>query len=401
MDIWVIADNERLGGFVAGALRRQRVDCPQSRILSLKTLEFQRDRCCIISGLVFVVAEDLTPQHFTAIRVIKEAIRADAKLVVVSATADPTTTIKVMRCGCNDFLLANHTFDTELADFLHRAVSDELKDSKGRIIAIAPSQADTSADLLSVNLAATIASKSRSCGLIDLQLQGGDLALLLKLSPRYSFVDLLCQPGDIDDAMFQQALTNHESGIELLAAPQAALSLEGWNESDCYKLVELAQRRWSTTVINLNRVQNAEQSQLMSTETTFVLTMHPHVASLHRTHQHLEFLLSREIKPEQIHVLGIGTGYCGELSLATVKKLLPIPSVHYLPGDRSAEVMSINVGNPFVLELAKSKLTLAIKRFVESSLNYGSAASVEGNTKNMNAIKAAAILAMNSLSFSK
>ena len=57
------------------------------------------------------------------------------------------------------------------------------------MIAVVPCQMPSDASILAVNLAAVLAQGGSRCGLLDFQLRGGDLAMLLKLTPRHTLYD--------------------------------------------------------------------------------------------------------------------------------------------------------------------------------------------------------------------
>jgi pilus assembly protein CpaE len=75
---------------------------------------------------------------------------------------------------------------------------------------------------IATNLAAAIAHDTeRSVLLVDLDSRFGDLAVLLDLKPRYSIVDLArAVDAGLTPAALEQALTPHESGVRVLAAPR-------------------------------------------------------------------------------------------------------------------------------------------------------------------------------------
>src|SRR5690606_28948710 len=106
------------------------------------------------------------------------------------------------------------------ADFIARVRLESQRTSpRGRVLTIVPCHASSDANVLTVNIAAWIALQVKSCGALDFHFRGGDLAILLKLEPRHTIVDLLNLTEPIDEAMFRQALTDHECGLQLLAGP--------------------------------------------------------------------------------------------------------------------------------------------------------------------------------------
>lgn len=93
----------------------------------------------------------------------------------------------------------------------------------GRMIAIAGAKGGVGATTLSVHLAleAAGAGRGRSVCLVDLDLQAGDIGLLLDLTHRRSIGDLLDVAHELSPRVFEDALYVHQSGLRVLLAPEA------------------------------------------------------------------------------------------------------------------------------------------------------------------------------------
>jgi pilus assembly protein CpaE len=73
--------------------------------------------------------------------------------------------------------------------------------------------------LTSANLAVALADAGHSVGLIDLDLQFGDVGLTLGLRPERTVYDLVRSGGSLDAEKLEDFLTVHPSGIRALLAP--------------------------------------------------------------------------------------------------------------------------------------------------------------------------------------
>jgi pilus assembly protein CpaE len=71
----------------------------------------------------------------------------------------------------------------------------------------------------SCNLATALAMKRKSIVLVDLDLQFGDVALLLGLRPEATVYDLIISGGSLDAEKVDAFLTVHPTGLRVLAAP--------------------------------------------------------------------------------------------------------------------------------------------------------------------------------------
>jgi pilus assembly protein CpaE len=399
MEVWLVADNEIIAGKIRESLDRHGLSCPPAKTIGLETVEFQTDQFPSISGILLIAVTEVNASCFDAIRRLRASVQQETVIALIASNLDREAILTAMRLGCNDFLNFCLTFDAEVAEFLKR-VQLRSNESASRVITVIPSQSIRDANIFTTNLAAMIAANRGSCGVLDFFLQGGDLGLLLKLAPRHTIVDLLNQPEKIDKSMFAQAISRQEHGIELLASPAHCTLIDDTQLGECQRLLSLAKQTWKDVILHVDNVQRAVQSQVLAASDDLILTIRPDVSALHRVQQQLDWLSNHDVKREQVHVVTMGTGYSGELSLAAVKKLLGVPSMHFIPDDQEAVLMSTNIGNPLVLELPKSKMAVAIRKFSEAALGYGERRET-AQPVSPNRFKAAALLALNTIPFCK
>jgi pilus assembly protein CpaE len=211
---------------------------------------------------------------------------------------------------------------------------------------------------------------------------------------------LIIQHQAIDEAMFRQALATHESGVQLLAGPKLFSDLRGIDPHSCNAIVDHAQAMFPYVVIAAEDIQHSEQIYALSHSDRVVLTMRPDLMSLHRAKQHVDFMLSHDINDEHIQVAVVGTGLPGELPMTAIKKVLNRTAVHGLPDDATGVMLSINVGNPIVLESPKSAMAHGLQKLTAQLTGQDSENPSSKNNHLLSA-KAAALLALNTLTFCK
>ncbi len=397
MDTWIISDNDDVSARIRKSLRKLDIECPLSRVISAESVGQTASGPAEQATVVFLAASSISADHLCVLRQLRSA--ADRKLVVVAPVSDHAVVLKAIRAGASDFLNADVNLDDELADLVERFKSEQAQRStKGRLIAIVPCQVPSDASTLAVNVAAAISRNGAGCALLDFQLRGGDLAMLLKLSPRHTLYDLITQRESVDEAMFQQALTNHESGIRLLAGPPLFSDFGSMQTHVCQRILGLAQASHPYVVVNSEDILHAEQVRCLPAVTT---SCSPCVWTLFRSiaaQQHLAYLRRNHVSAEHVHLVAMSTGLTGELSVHSVKKVLGVNEVHCIPDDPVANTMSINVGNPLVLEAPESRISQAIVKLAGAVRPPG-AGDQEIQEKASSGLRAAAVLTLNVLPF--
>jgi pilus assembly protein CpaE len=95
----------------------------------------------------------------------------------------------------------------------------EVSGDLGKIICTLGPKGGIGKTITSCNLAVALAMRERRVALVDLDLQFGDVALSLGLTPDTTSYDLAVSGGSLDAEKLDAFLLHHPSGLRVLAAP--------------------------------------------------------------------------------------------------------------------------------------------------------------------------------------
>jgi pilus assembly protein CpaE len=400
MDACIVCDDYNLAEKIRQLLLALKVDCTPERILNTLSMRNAAETDTVKSQIVFIVATTLSDEEAQLIRFIKT--RSTPHLAVVSTGADHASVLKMIRAGADDYLDFGGDLGNEISDFVSRVIADRTRsETKGQLISVVPCHVPSDAGIVAVNASAVIAKYVGSCCLIDFQLRGGDLALLLKLRPDHTVCDLISQSQQVENAMFQRALVSHESGIRLLAGPEVFSDLRNIDPRLCQEILHLAQACYPFVVVNTEDIQHEEQIHALTSSSHVLVAIRLDLLSLYRAQRYIDFMVKSGVSPEHIHVVALGTGHSGELTISAVKKALRVSRVHCIPDDPEAITVSINVGNPLVLESPKSKISQSLTKLIVDISGLDCGSSGERKDSGLVAAKAAALVAINAVPFFK
>jgi pilus assembly protein CpaE len=154
--------------------------------------------------------------------------RAPMPIVVVCMASPNGFVHQVFEAGADDFLLAPDIgaagpqilFAIEKA-MTRRPVTGPAADGSdgGEIICVLGPKGGTGKTLTASNLAVALAQQGQRVALVDLDLQFGDLGLVMGLAPERSIFDLVTSGGSLDAQKLDAFLTRHSSGVQVLLAP--------------------------------------------------------------------------------------------------------------------------------------------------------------------------------------
>jgi pilus assembly protein CpaE len=124
---------------------------------------------------------------------------------------------------------------------------------EGEIITVYGARGGLGTTTLAVNLAARLASLARRVALVDLDLQRGDVAAFLNLTPSQSIGAIAGAPGEIDELFLHQTLTRHASGVFVLPAPAQILDADSIAHDRVAEILRLLRREFQHTIVDTPR----------------------------------------------------------------------------------------------------------------------------------------------------
>jgi pilus assembly protein CpaE len=116
----------------------------------------------------------------------------------------------------------------------------------GKVISVSRAKGGMGASTLAAHLALALCEKphrrdpEKQVALLDLDLQFGDLALMLDLEPNAEMVEIIRDPTRLDGALLRAAMMRHKSGLFVLPAPGEFVPLDALAVATAVKLIELA-----------------------------------------------------------------------------------------------------------------------------------------------------------------
>ena len=304
----------------------------------------------------------------------------DTAVIVLIEGADMELMRRLMRAGARDCIMRPVAPD-DLISTIRNVHQTNLKqreakisaqpnlDAKralGEIIAVYSPQGGAGKSMLSANLAVAMARAAGENGqaprvvLVDLNLQFGDIDLMLNLAPQNTIAGLAQKGhGGIDAELLEQYLTPHpESGLKILVAPSTPQYAESITVYTVEQVMETLRESYDYIIVDTpSQLQDTTLAVLDSAKTILLLTSLDLLA-LHKTRTALE-MLRQLYEAEKIQVVLNRANSDVGISLEDVENVLGVQMRARIPSDGKIVVTSINEGKPFVLH---NETTVIAKR---------------------------------------
>jgi pilus assembly protein CpaE len=197
--------------------------------------------------------------------------------------------------------------------------------------------------------------------LVDLDLELGEVALLLGVQPRFNFVDMVKNFHRMDAGLLASYIEQHSSGIHLLSAPFHPERAEVVSADDIRRILHFLKQHYDYVVVDTpgsfspTTLAAFDQSDLVFVVTNLDL---PSLRNIQRGLPMLKRVLPRG--DEQIRMVVNRYSPESQISLDDVQRTIGLKVFGTISNDYEALIQSINSGKPIVLN-GTSKYTRDVK----------------------------------------
>jgi pilus assembly protein CpaE len=315
-----------------------------------------------------VILVDLDSDQEYALDLVKSiSTRGLAIVIVFSEQEDPSLLLKCMRVGAREFLTLPFA-PGAMSQALIRASALRLalrpaKKASGKLLVFLSAKGGSGATTLACNYAVSLAQESQKRTLlIDLNLPLGDAAINLGIKAEYSIVTAFQNSSRLDSNFLSGLLTQHKSGLFVLAAPsELAPTFVSTNAID--KLLEVACQDFDYVVVDTGSRLDLQRKHLFDDSTILYLVTQIGIPELRNSHR-LIAQLSAEGSPKLEIVINRYNPRSQEIDEEHITKALTRPVQWKIPNNYAAVRRMQSTATPLTEE--DSPISRAIQEMTRS-----------------------------------
>ncbi len=324
-----------------------------------------------------------------------------AMLPIIAAFAEDTRVIAIG--ALNDIELYREMIEAGISDYLVKPVSEKALSiaieraeqrkaapvaapepgakvvpdaGKRSLVAVMGTRGGVGASTVAMNLAWLMANDhKRDTMLVDLDLQGGTIALALDVEPSHGLREVLDNPARIDSLFVTSVATKFAERLHVLAAEEAVDDEVHYNTSAVSVLLDELKKTSAAVIVDLPRNAPGARAVVLAAATEIIIVTDLTLAGLRdaiRLHT-----MVQQVAPNArvVFVANRDGGREGTVSKTEFEKALGKSIEFILPEDAKANQAAANAGKPVAAAAASSKVTGALKSLAKSIT------AADGNSK--------------------
>ncbi len=227
-----------------------------------------------------LVGLELDADPRTGLALLAEIHQRMPRLTLLAAADDASVAVirAALDAGASDVLtlpLARAELHKALIKFTQaRARTPTARNLIGDVITVCGARGGLGVTTIAVNLAVRLASLTGAeVALVDLDLQRGDVAAFLNLTPHQSLAAVAGARGEVDDIFLHSTMTRHASGVFVLPAPLQIEEADLIGHDEVNLVLGLLRSQFRYTVVDTARtITGATLAAFEHADRIFVLS---------------------------------------------------------------------------------------------------------------------------------
>lgn len=334
---------------------------------------------------VVLIKEDLPVVNgLTAAEQINADLPEVGVILILTGSEGQEVWHKMLRAGIKEFITRPLTAD-RLLEEIRKVATIQAKATKRagatppttavaqpespkhRVITITGPRGGCGKTVIATNLAVGLARASEKVALVDLNLWGGDVAMLLDVSPKRTLGDLLPGFGGIDYDVVDSVMSKHPTGVSVLPAPLTG-TFDGSTLSRymVQSILEALREHYEYIIVDTGYANLESTLASMDYSDVILVVVGMDLPRLRDGKLYLKNLLAANYPKEKIRVIVNRTTNSKEISSAEVETILEFPVTTQIPSDDALVGSSVNLGQTFVSTSPNKPVTRAVLDLAEA-----------------------------------
>jgi pilus assembly protein CpaE len=305
-------------------------------------------------------------------------------VIIMSVQGERDYLRRAMQAGAREFLIKPfsgdeliasirrvHQLEQKKESFLAKAPAAQAgapaptRNERGEMFVVFSGKGGIGKSVLSANLAVALAMETGArVALVDLDLQFGDVGVLLNLDHSRSITDLTDAPGHVDPEFVQDVLASGPEGVKVLLAPISPELADLVTAEHLRTIVDELRRSFDFIVVDTASHLTELNLEMIESASKVIVVSALTIPAIKDTKLTLKVLDSLSLDPERILLLLNRSDAHSDFNKEAVEQNLRFPISLQLPHDPKIVAASVNRGAPFVSTNPEVEISRAVRELV-------------------------------------
>ncbi|MDW7675483.1 MAG: AAA family ATPase, partial [Bacillota bacterium] len=240
--------------------------------------------------------------------------------------------------------------------------NSSIPERENQVVTVFSTKGGVGKSTVAVNLAVSLAQNGKKkVALVDLDLQFGDVAVMLNVLPKRTITELTQNIETLDEDELEQYLVGHESGVKILPAPNRPEYADLVSSSQVEKVISLLKKNYDYIVVDSPPFFHDTNMVALDMSDQILLITALDLSTIKNSKLSLEVFETLHHKVKTKMIVNRSSEENG-IKITDLEHSLGFLSACHIPSDGRTVIGAINKGIPFVTSEPDSKLSKSIEQ---------------------------------------
>lgn len=310
-----------------------------------------------------LVIVSLNSDSSRALALIETMSNSYPETAIIAISTDKTSDLilRAMRAGAMEFLVKPvNAEELRIAiGKLQRARTARMAAGTpaGKVVTVFSAKGGFGSTTIATNVATClVGTTDRPVVLMDMDLETGDVATFLNVTPEYTVMDLAQNIDRVDENFLKMSLAKHSSGVYVLAEPPSIEAAEHITASLIRQVLTVLKSMSSYVVVDAKKVFDDRLNAILDHSDLVILVTVLSVPALKNIRRALDIFRRLNYPKERIRIAVNRHIPNGEISVHDAEKTLGTTISWTIPNDFNQVMSSINRGVPVAMSAPESEI---------------------------------------------
>ncbi len=299
-------------------------------------------------------------------------------IIIVSVQGEQEYLKKAMVAGAREYMVKPFSSD-ELVNTIRKVYDFEQKrrvqlaepavvkqmQSDPQLVAVFSTKGGVGKTTIATNLAVSLAEETRKrVVVVDLDLQFGDVAIMLNVIPKRTITELIQDINQMDAELMEGYLVSHPTGVKVLPCPTRPEYAELITGSHVEKILGILKQNYDYIIIDTAPFFQETTLSALDLCHQILLVSALDLPTIKNVKLGLEVLDSLHLKGKVRLILNRSSNDIG-IKCEDMEESLGLKVKAHIPSDGRTVITSVNKGSPFVITHPNTKVTGSVRELAE------------------------------------